>query len=85
MKISINDFTEKTLIRHQEKSGNKTLHQESQAGHWANFSEPRIWICALIRVGARQQISLLCSFLLVMGQGKADAAIENRKRVKGEF
>ena len=46
---------------------------------------PRIWICALIQVGARQQIFLLCSFLLVMGQGKADAAIENRKRVKGEF
>ena len=46
---------------------------------------PRIWIWALIQVGARQQISLLCSFLLVMGQGKADAAMENRKRVTGEF
>ena len=61
------------------------MHQESQGGHWANFSgAPDLDLCP-DSGGARQQISLLCSILLVMGQGKADVAMENRKRVKGEF
>ena len=35
--------------------------------------------------GARQQISLLWSFLFAMEQDKADAVMGNRKRVKGDF